>query len=52
MLFSTLYIIIPVVVIVAFALITATVKILREYERAVVFTLGRFQEVKGRASCC
>jgi regulator of protease activity HflC (stomatin/prohibitin superfamily) len=25
----------------------ATVKILREYERAVVFTLGRFQRVKG-----
>ena len=29
------------------ALITASVKILREYERAVVFTLGRFQKVKG-----
>jgi len=28
-------------------LITASVKILREYERAVVFTLGRFQKVKG-----
>jgi regulator of protease activity HflC (stomatin/prohibitin superfamily) len=28
-------------------LITKTVKILREYERAVVFTLGRFQKVKG-----
>jgi regulator of protease activity HflC (stomatin/prohibitin superfamily) len=27
--------------------ITASVKILREYERAVVFTLGRFQKVKG-----
>jgi regulator of protease activity HflC (stomatin/prohibitin superfamily) len=49
--FSTLDII-PVVllvafVLVAFVLITATVKILREYERAVVFTLGRFQKVKG-----
>ena len=31
----------------ALALIRATVKILREYERAVVFTLGRFQKVKG-----
>ena len=31
----------------AFILVTATVKILREYERAVVFTLGRFQKVKG-----
>ena len=28
-------------------LATSTVKILREYERAVVFTLGRFQRVKG-----
>ena len=28
-------------------LITKTIKILREYERAVVFTLGRFQKVKG-----
>ena len=38
---------VPVIVIVAFALITASVKILRQYERAVVFTLGRFQGVKG-----
>jgi regulator of protease activity HflC (stomatin/prohibitin superfamily) len=30
------------------AIIKASVKILREYERAVVFTLGRFQKVKGR----
>ena len=37
----------PLVLIVAFVLITASVKILREYERAVVFTLGRFQKVKG-----
>jgi regulator of protease activity HflC (stomatin/prohibitin superfamily) len=39
--------ILPVIVIGAFALITASVKILRQYERAVVFTLGRFQGVKG-----
>ena len=39
--------IIPVVLIAALFLITATVKILRQYERAVVFTLGRFQKVKG-----
>jgi regulator of protease activity HflC (stomatin/prohibitin superfamily) len=32
---------------VAFFLIGASVKILRQYERAVVFTLGRFQSVKG-----
>jgi regulator of protease activity HflC (stomatin/prohibitin superfamily) len=38
---------IAVVLLVAAVLITATVKILREYERAVVFTLGRFQKVKG-----
>jgi regulator of protease activity HflC (stomatin/prohibitin superfamily) len=48
--FSLLYLI-PLVVIVilpvTFILITATVKILREYERAVVFTLGRFKKVKG-----
>jgi len=37
----------PVALIVALSLIGATVKILREYERAVVFTLGRFQRVKG-----
>lgn len=41
----------PVGVVVALLLIftfaKATVKILREYERAVVFTLGRFEQVKG-----
>jgi regulator of protease activity HflC (stomatin/prohibitin superfamily) len=45
--FFSSYTIIPVVVVAAFVLVTATVKILREYERAVVFTLGRFQKVKG-----
>ena len=45
--FFSLYTIIPVVVVAAFILVTATIKILREYERAVVFTLGRFQKVKG-----
>jgi regulator of protease activity HflC (stomatin/prohibitin superfamily) len=39
--------VVPAVLILAFVLIAATVKILREYERAVVFTLGRFQKVKG-----
>jgi regulator of protease activity HflC (stomatin/prohibitin superfamily) len=37
----------PVVLFFALIMIAATVKILREYERAVVFTLGRFQRVKG-----
>ena len=38
---------IPVLVLGAFVVLLATVKILREYERAVVFTLGRFQRVRG-----
>ncbi len=46
MLFSALYAI-PAVLFVAFVLIMATVKIVRQYERAVVFTLGRFEKVKG-----
>jgi regulator of protease activity HflC (stomatin/prohibitin superfamily) len=45
--FNPFTIIIPVLVIAALVLISATVKILRQYERAVVFTLGRFQKVKG-----
>src|SRR5277367_3857163 len=44
--FSSLAII-PAILIVAFIMITASIRILREYERAVVFTLGRFQKVKG-----
>src|SRR6202162_6547033 len=46
MAFSIMFIL-PIVVGVAFGLITASVKILRQYERAVVFTLGRFQGIKG-----
>src|SRR3984893_15211527 len=42
-----MYLIIPVVLIAAFMLLIASVRILREYERAVVFTLGRFQKVIG-----
>ena len=38
---------IPIVLLVALVLAKSTFKILREYERAVVFTLGRFQRVKG-----
>jgi regulator of protease activity HflC (stomatin/prohibitin superfamily) len=45
--FSLVYVIFPLALIVAFALMTATVKILRQYERAMVFTLGRFQRAKG-----
>jgi regulator of protease activity HflC (stomatin/prohibitin superfamily) len=47
MFFSPSLYVIPVVVIVALVLIAASARILREYERAVIFTLGRFQRVKG-----
>ena len=46
MFFQYLYAI-PVALFLLLFVITASVKILREYERAVVFTLGRFQRVKG-----
>jgi regulator of protease activity HflC (stomatin/prohibitin superfamily) len=39
---SALYFIVPILI-----LILISIKILREYERAVVFTLGRFTGVKG-----
>jgi regulator of protease activity HflC (stomatin/prohibitin superfamily) len=39
-------VLVPIAIIVVFVL-TSTVKILREYERAVVFTLGRFRGVRG-----
>src|SRR5487761_1621641 len=45
--FSLWYVIIPIAFVVTFSVLMAAVKILREYERAVVFTLGRFQGVKG-----
>src|ERR1700690_100244 len=49
MLFSESYLLYltPALLLVAFILIAASVRILREYERAVVFTLGRFQKVRG-----
>jgi regulator of protease activity HflC (stomatin/prohibitin superfamily) len=37
----------PILLIVVMVLSAAAFRILREYERAVVFTLGRFQRVKG-----
>jgi regulator of protease activity HflC (stomatin/prohibitin superfamily) len=39
-------VLVPLIIIGIFVL-TSTVKILREYERAVVFTLGRFRGVRG-----
>ncbi len=38
---------IPIIILLAIMLFTMTVKILREYERAVVFNLGRFGKVRG-----
>jgi regulator of protease activity HflC (stomatin/prohibitin superfamily) len=46
MFFSTLMLT-PIILLVAVVLAGMSVKILREYERAVVFTLGRFEKVKG-----
>jgi regulator of protease activity HflC (stomatin/prohibitin superfamily) len=46
MLLSGLYLV-PVAAVVVLVVAKASVKILREYERAVVFTLGRFQKVRG-----
>jgi regulator of protease activity HflC (stomatin/prohibitin superfamily) len=43
---ATLYVI-PILLILAWVMIQASVRILREYERAVVFTLGRFRAVMG-----
>jgi regulator of protease activity HflC (stomatin/prohibitin superfamily) len=37
----------PIVVVIAVVVLFSSVKILRQYERAVVFTLGKFQSVKG-----
>ena len=44
---SLFYVAAPALVIAAFLLVGMSVKILRQYERAVVFTLGKFQHVKG-----
>ena len=41
------YTFVPFIVIVGGFLLASSVKILREYERAVVFTLGRFKAVEG-----
>jgi regulator of protease activity HflC (stomatin/prohibitin superfamily) len=39
--------ILPIIFIFAAIVLFASIKILRQYERAVVFTLGKFQSVKG-----
>ena len=38
---------VPLLAIIALVVLKSAIKILREYERAVVFRLGRFQQVKG-----
>jgi len=40
-------VLIVLLLLIGFYIVAASVKILREYERAVVFTLGRFERVKG-----
>lgn len=45
--FITMIAVVFFLIVVSGILIRATVKILREYERGVVFTLGRFQKVRG-----
>jgi regulator of protease activity HflC (stomatin/prohibitin superfamily) len=50
--FSLTPYVIILALVVAFFLTAASVRILREYERAVVFTLGPFQKVRGRALSC
>lgn len=37
----------PILVVVALFILFSAIKVLRQYERAVVFTLGKFQAVKG-----
>ncbi len=44
---SYMFYLAPALLLLAVIVICASVRILREYERAVVFTLGRFQKVKG-----
>jgi regulator of protease activity HflC (stomatin/prohibitin superfamily) len=43
----TSFYLVPPLIVVAVIVLFSSVKILRQYERAVVFTLGRFQAVKG-----
>lgn len=44
--FLTIYLL-PIALVLAIILLVASIRILRQYERAVVFTLGKFQKVKG-----
>ena len=44
------YLTYAVLALVVVMFLSSAIRILREYERGVVFTLGRFTGVKGRAS--
>ena len=44
---SASLLVVPIIALMALFLLVTSVKILRQYERAVVFTLGKFQSVKG-----
>ena len=43
----TIILIATVIIIIIFSLIIASIKIVKEYERAIIFRLGRFLGVKG-----
>jgi len=45
--FSLESIVLPILCLLVVICVVASVRVLREYERAVVFTLGRFEKVKG-----
>ena len=50
---EALLVVIVVILAVGVALAAASVRVLREYERAVVFRLGRLIDARrARASCC
>ena len=43
---DTFYVVTPVIIL-AIIILAASIRVLREYERGVTFTLGRFTSVKG-----
>ena len=47
LMFSLESIVLPILCLLVVICVVASVRVLREYERAVVFTLGRFEKVKG-----
>jgi regulator of protease activity HflC (stomatin/prohibitin superfamily) len=47
---ATYVYLLPLFIFLTLTLLALSIKILREYEQAAVFTLGRFDKVKGAAS--